>query len=81
MNVVIVAQDVGSQQAAFYSTFSQFGDFGYSTIDHYSYYFRYNFYLNSTLFGDSTSGQRCLHGLSYIFLDCNRAISSRINQC
>lgn len=79
MNVLIVAKQLGSQNATFYSTYSQLGDFTYGTISNYSPYFTYNLGINTTDFGESTSGQRCLHGLTYLFLDCNRGYSSRTN--
>ena len=79
MNVLIVAQQLGSQSAIFYSTYSQMGDFTYGSISSYSPYFTYNLGINTTAFGESTSGQRCLHGFTYLFLYCNIGYSSRIN--
>ena len=51
MNVLIVAEQLGNQSATFYSTYTQFGDFTYSTIDHYSPHFINNFGINTTAFG------------------------------
>lgn len=71
MNIVIVSRQFGGQLGTFYALYSQVGSFSYSTVRSYDEEFYYNFGLNTTRFGASTSGQRCIHGLTFIFLDCN----------
>ena len=70
VNVLIVSKQIGSQNASFYSTYSQTGSFKYSSVSSYSYQFTYNFGLNASQFGEPTSGYRCINGLTSLFLNC-----------
>lgn len=81
MNILIIAKQTSSFHVNVYSTYSQNGIFKYSTIDHLSSRFSNNLGIDTALFGNPDSGQRCLHGLTYIFLFCNIGESSRANKC
>ena len=56
MNIVIVTKQFGAQLGTFYALYSQVGSFSYSTVRSYDEEFYYNFGLNTTRFGASTSG-------------------------
>ena len=56
MNIVSVTKQFGGQLGTFYALYSQVGSFSYSTVRSYDEEFYYNFGLNTTRFGASTSG-------------------------
>ena len=79
MNILIVAKKLGGQSGTFYAIYSQVGSFSFSTVQGYQQYFYNDFGLNTSRFGSSTSGQRCIHGFTYIFLNCPFGVISKVS--